>query len=193
MFSIKRIFLPDRERYEGVRPINIYFLRALYLLMFVGVGIETWGRLIGHEGPWDHTKAVAVAVWAAYPTLGLLGLLQPLRWLPIVIFMIFYKTIWIAFVAYPLWRGSPCRKPCTGNGRGLYLGAVSCRHRPVGICLAKDDPERLRGSAKEGFYRPAFCLHGQTITAHGTNRGRIAAGDEGVGRFSSLGPDRSRN
>lgn len=123
MFSIKRIFLPDRERYEGVRPINIYFLRALYLLMFVGVGIETWGRLIGHEGPWDHTKAVAVAVWAAYPTLGLLGLLQPLRWLPIVIFMIFYKTIWIAFVAYPLWRAGALAGNPAQEMAGVFIWA----------------------------------------------------------------------
>jgi hypothetical protein len=43
------------------------------------------------------------------------GLLRPLRWLPIVLFMIFYKTLWVIVVAYPLWRagtlaGSPAEE-----------------------------------------------------------------------------------
>src|SRR5258708_3634325 len=80
--------------------------------MFVGVAFEAWGTIINHQGPWDHTKAVAWCVWAAYPTLSIFGLIRPLRWLPIVIFMIFYKTLWVIVVAYPLWRagalaGSP--------------------------------------------------------------------------------------
>src|SRR5919206_1613558 len=101
MFSLKTLFTPNYARYEGVRPINIYLLRLLYFLMFVGVGIQTWQTIINHQGPWDHTKAVAYCVWAAYPTLSLFGLLRPLKWLPIVIFMIFYKTLWLIVVAYP--------------------------------------------------------------------------------------------
>ena len=112
MSVIKYIFTPNYLKYEGVRPLNIYLLRLLYALMFVGVAFEAWGTIINHQGPWDHTKAVAWCVWAAYPTLSIFGLMRPLRWLPIVIFMIFYKTLWVIVVAYPLWRvgalaGSP--------------------------------------------------------------------------------------
>ena len=115
MRIIKYIFTPNYEKYEGVRPINIYLLRVLYFLMFVGVGLQTWGTIINHQGPWDHTKAVAFCVWAAYPTLSIFGLLRPLQWLPIMIFMIFYKTLWVIAVAYPLWRagalaGSPAEE-----------------------------------------------------------------------------------
>lgn len=112
MNFVKYIFTPNHDKYEGVRPINIYLLRVLYLLMPLGAGSEAWIKLATHEGPWDHTKAVAWCVWAAYPTLSIFGLIKPLRWLPIVIFMIFYKTVWLFVVAYPLWRvgtlaGSP--------------------------------------------------------------------------------------
>lgn len=112
MRFIKYIFTPEYAKYEGVRPINVYLLRLLYFLMFVGVGLENWSTIINHQGPWDHTRAVAYCVWAAYATLSLLGMVNPLRWLPIVIFMIFYKTLWIFAVAYPLWKtnalaGSP--------------------------------------------------------------------------------------
>ncbi len=115
MSTIKHIFTPNYVKYEGVRPINIYLLRVLYFLMFVGVGLQNWSTIINHQGPWDHTKAVAFCVWAAYPTLSIFGLIRPLRWLPIVIFMIFYKSLWVIVVAYPLWRagalaGSPAEE-----------------------------------------------------------------------------------
>jgi len=112
MFSIKSIFKPDYERYEGVRPINIYLLRLLFLLVAVFVASDSWSAILKHEGQWDHVRAAAVCMWASYSVLSVFGLISPLRWLPIVMFEIFYKIIWLAIVAYPLWStnqlaGSP--------------------------------------------------------------------------------------
>lgn len=90
MKIIKYIFSPNHEKYEGVRPINVYLLRLFYFLMFIGVAIEAWQKL-ATETSWDHTRAVAWCVWAAYPTLAVFGLIKPLRWLPIFVFMIFYR------------------------------------------------------------------------------------------------------
>jgi len=114
MKIIKYILSPNHEKYEGVRPINVYLLRLFYFLMFIGVATEAWQKL-ATETSWDHTKAVAWCVWAAYPTLAVFGLIRPLRWLPIFVFMIFYKTVWLFVVAYPLWRagtlvGSPAEE-----------------------------------------------------------------------------------
>jgi hypothetical protein len=112
MFSIKVIFKPDYERYEGVRPINIYLLRLLFLLVVVFVASDSWLTILKHQGQWDHVKAAAVCMWAAYSVLSIFGLINPLKWLPIVMFEIFYKIIWLVIVAYPLWstnqlKGSP--------------------------------------------------------------------------------------
>lgn len=113
--SIKTIFTPDYARYEGVRPINIYALRLIYFLMLVFVGSDSWNSIITHQGPWDHVRAVAFCVWASYSTLSVLGLVHPLKMLPIMIFMIGYKLLWLVIVAYPLWRagalaGSPAEE-----------------------------------------------------------------------------------
>jgi hypothetical protein len=112
MLSIKAIVKPDYERYEGVRPINVYLLRLLFLLVVVFVGSDSWSAILKHQGQWDHVRAAAVCMWAAYATLSICGLINPLRWLPIVMFEIFYKIIWLLIVAYPLWStdrlaGSP--------------------------------------------------------------------------------------
>jgi hypothetical protein len=105
-FSPKTLFGPDYERYEGVYKINIYLLRLLYLLMIVYVASDSWTAIFTHVGPWDHVKAVAFCVWAAYSTLSILGLINPLKMLPIVLFEIFYKSIWLVIVAYPLWSAN---------------------------------------------------------------------------------------
>jgi hypothetical protein len=113
--SLASIFTPDHARYEGVRPINIYLLRLIYFLMAAFVAPNAWRALVTHEGPWNHFTALAFCVWAAYPTLAVLGLLHPLRMLPIMLFAIAYKALWLIVVAYPLWRagalaGSPAEE-----------------------------------------------------------------------------------
>jgi hypothetical protein len=115
MFSIKTLFTPDYVNYEGVRPINIYLLRLFYFLMVFFVASDSWTTIITHEGPWDRFRAMSICVWAAYSTLSVFGLIHPLKWLPIMIFMIFYKSLWLIVVAYPLWRanalaGSPAEE-----------------------------------------------------------------------------------
>jgi hypothetical protein len=112
MSSLTAVFKPDHERYEGVRPINIYLLRLLFLLVVIFVASDSWSTILRHEGPWDHVRAAATCMWAAYSVLAIFGLFHPLRWLPVVLFEIFYKVIWLVIVAYPLWStnqlaGSP--------------------------------------------------------------------------------------
>ena len=109
---IKRMFGPDYERYEGVYRVNIYLLRLLYFLMIIFVARDSWTAIMTHQGAWNHLEALAYSVWAAYTTLSILGLVNPLKMLPIILFEIFYKSIWLVIVAYPLWSahklvGSP--------------------------------------------------------------------------------------
>jgi hypothetical protein len=94
-------------KYDGVRPINIYLLRLLYILMFFALGKLTWTHILTHKGPWNPTDAVAWCVWTAFATLAGLGILRPLKMLPIILLEVFYKVLWLLLVAYPLWsRGT---------------------------------------------------------------------------------------
>lgn len=104
MNFIKYIFTPNYDKWEGVRPVNIYLLRLFYFLMAFFVATDSWKALLTNEGPWDRFRAMAFCVWAAYTTLGALGLIHPLKMLPIMVFMIFYKSLWLIVVAYPLWQ-----------------------------------------------------------------------------------------
>lgn len=96
-------FRSNPQRHEGVRPVQVWGLRLFYLLMLVLVAPQAWGVLLGHAGEWDPLHAVAWAVWATYPTLAVFALFQPLRWLPLMLFTLGYKTVFLAVVAVPLW------------------------------------------------------------------------------------------
>jgi hypothetical protein len=104
-FSPIAIFQRD-DRYEGVRRINIYLLRLLYILMFFVLGRDTWTHIITHQGSGDPKDAMVWCVWAAFATLAGLGIIRPLKMLPVLLLEIFYKVLWLSIVAYPLWSKS---------------------------------------------------------------------------------------
>ena len=99
-----RFLARDFERYEGVRPVQVWGLRMFYLLMVLFVATDAWGGLLRHQGPWDPGRAAAVWVWATYPTGAIFGLFRPLRWVPLMVFTIGYTTLWWIFVGWPLWQ-----------------------------------------------------------------------------------------
>ncbi len=118
-FSLKGGFQPD-GRYEGVRRINIYLLRLVFVLMFFVLGNDTWTHILTHHGPWDPTNAVAWCVWTAFATLAGLGIIRPLKMLPILLLEVFCKVLWLMIVAYPLWmKGALVGSPAEGITSGF--------------------------------------------------------------------------
>ena len=114
-FSPAAIFERD-ARYEGVRRINIYLLRLVFVLMFFVLGKDTWTHVLTHRGAWDPTNAVAWCVWTSFATLAGLGIFRPLKMLPILLLEILYKVMWLVVVAYPLWsQGTLAGSPAEGT------------------------------------------------------------------------------
>src|SRR5271154_1338102 len=106
IFSIKNIFKPDYEHWEGVPTINIYILRLMFFLMIVFLGKASWTHILTFKGSWNPDDAMAWCIWASYSVLAILGIIRPLKMLPIVILEIFYKVLWLIIVAYPLWKSN---------------------------------------------------------------------------------------
>ena len=119
--TLSRMFAPVFARYEGVRPINIYGLRLFYFLMAAFVATDAWTTLVLHRGDWNPTRVLMVCVWASYPTLALLGLMRPLRMLPLMMFTVMYKSLWLAVVAYPLWRAGTLAGSPAEEMTGVFL------------------------------------------------------------------------
>ena len=86
-----------------VSTFRLYLLRATYLLVFVGLGITIWPGIIHHAIVGDPTPLVASSLLGAVCVLAALGIRYPLQMLPLLLFELLWKSIWLIAVALPLW------------------------------------------------------------------------------------------
>jgi hypothetical protein len=76
---------------------------VIYILMFYVLGFDCWQYVLSHQGAWNSREAMVWSVWTAFAMLAGLGILNPLKMLPIILLEIFYKVMWLILAAYPLW------------------------------------------------------------------------------------------
>ena len=53
MNRIKYVFSPESEKYDGIRPINIYAMRFIYVLMASFLAFDVWSYIISYDQVWD--------------------------------------------------------------------------------------------------------------------------------------------
>jgi hypothetical protein len=87
----------------GVSVTRLHLLRAGYLLIGVGIALVKWPLLINHEQPWPLFEGVVTCMLVAMSLLAFLGLRYPLQMLPILLFELGWKFIWVGVVVAPLW------------------------------------------------------------------------------------------
>lgn len=87
-----------------VSLFRLHVLRAAYLFVFVGIALTIWPRLLSPPPQWPLMNGVVCSLLGAVSVLALLGLRHPLRMLPVLLFELTWKAIWLIAVALPLWR-----------------------------------------------------------------------------------------
>lgn len=88
---------------NGVSTIRLYVLRAGYLFIAIGLGLMIWPGIISAPADLSHGSGVIRALLGAVGLLAALGIRYPLRMLPLMIFELTWKTIWILAFGLPLW------------------------------------------------------------------------------------------
>jgi hypothetical protein len=86
-----------------VSPLRLNLLRCGYLLLVLGLGPLVWPDLLGPVGSMSLQRSVVVAMLCALSLLSLLGLAYPLRMLPLLLFEMTWKVIWLSAVALRLY------------------------------------------------------------------------------------------
>lgn len=88
-----------------VSTARLYALRAMYLLVVLGLGSVLWPGIVTPHQPWELMRGTVNCMLAAFSLLCLLGLRYPLQMLPLLIFELLWKVIWIVAFALPMWAG----------------------------------------------------------------------------------------
>jgi hypothetical protein len=81
---------------------RLYLLRLGYLVIAVGLAATKWPLIINHDGPWPLFEGVETCMLVALSLLWFLGLRYPIKMLPILLFEIGWKIIWLSVIAVPL-------------------------------------------------------------------------------------------
>ena len=95
----------SHEAMATVTEVSVFrlnLMRVGYLVLFVGVGYTEWPALIHHEG-WIYLRGVASSLLGALTLLAALGIRYPLQMLPVFLFELGWKAIWLLAIALPLW------------------------------------------------------------------------------------------
>jgi hypothetical protein len=85
-----------------VSVFRLYLLRATYLLLVVGLAFDQWPGLLNHPETWSLMRGVVCALLAAVSLLAILGLRYPLQMLPLLLFELVWKSIWLIAFALPM-------------------------------------------------------------------------------------------
>ena len=110
---------------NDVSTFRLYLMRGLYLLMCVGTGFTQLPGLIRHE-PWPLMFGVAVSLLVAMGALSAVGVRYPLQMLPLLLFELLWKTIWLLALALPLWRAHQMDAETLESVWACLLGIVLC-------------------------------------------------------------------
>jgi hypothetical protein len=81
--------------------LRVNLLRAGYALIVIGQGIKLALQLFDPSYSWELQRSVVVSMLAAMVLLSLLGLRHPLKMLPVLLFEIAWKAIWLLRIAVP--------------------------------------------------------------------------------------------
>lgn len=107
-----------------VSTLRLYLLRALYLLIGVGLALTIWPRFLAPAQNVSHMASVVRSVLTAVSFLSFLGLRYPLKMLPLLFFEFGWKLIWVLAFGLPQWRGGQLTAASGDTLFGCVMGLV---------------------------------------------------------------------
>lgn len=109
--------IPDSE----VTLTRLYVLRAMYLLLVVGLGAMIIPQILNHE---LITRGVIPSLLGAVWVLAFLGLRYPLQMLPLLMFEFVWKSIWMVAYGLPQWSADQLPPTFAEDSFNIGLGLI---------------------------------------------------------------------
>ncbi len=100
---------------------RLYLLRAMYLVLVIGGAVAFLPQLIGHE---PTARGVIPSMLGGLWVLACFGLRYPLEMLPILLFELAWKTIWLIDYGLPQWRAGVHTTQFTEDFKAIALGMI---------------------------------------------------------------------
>jgi len=95
--------MAPRAYVSEVSLFRLYTLRVFYLVIAAGLGVYIWPTVIHHTPELAIAKGTQFALLAGLGATAALGLRYPVQMLPVLLFELVWKAIYLIAFALPLW------------------------------------------------------------------------------------------
>lgn len=113
---------PHESAAEGeVSLVRLYVLRAMYLVLVIGLGGMIVPIILNHELT---SRGVIASLLGGLWALSFLGLRYPLAMLPLLMFELTWKAIWLIFYGLPQWSSGQRPPTFAEDFFAIGLGAI---------------------------------------------------------------------
>ena len=109
-----------------VSTLRLYVLRATYLFAAAGQFAVFWPGLLNHSAEWALRNGDASAMLCGMAPLMALGIRYPLKMLPILLFELTWKALWLVAIYLPLAQAGPVDAATRESRFAIVLGIVVC-------------------------------------------------------------------
>ncbi len=89
-----------------ISKLRSYLLRGMYLLISLGLALSIWPEIISPYQRLANEDSVIQSLLGALALLSALGIRYPLKMLPILLFELVWKLIWVLGFALPTWAST---------------------------------------------------------------------------------------
>jgi hypothetical protein len=93
----------SRATLPEISLFRLYALRAAYLLLAVGLGVVIWPVVIHHTNALALAKGPQLSLLAGLGAMAALGIRYPVQMLPLLLFEVVWKAVYLIAFALPLW------------------------------------------------------------------------------------------
>ena len=106
---------------DEVSLLRLYILRAMYLLLVVGLGAMIVPEILSHQ---LLDRGVIASLLGCVWLLALIGLRYPLQMLPLLVFEFGWKAIWMIFYGLPQWSAGQMPPTFADDFFNITFGVV---------------------------------------------------------------------
>ncbi|MCP1289216.1 MULTISPECIES: hypothetical protein [unclassified Chromobacterium] len=145
----------EKDKMQDISLFRLNCLRGLYLFIAVGFGVSLLPNILSPHTPAVPTRAVVDHMLLAFWLLTLFGVRYPLQMLPVLLWEMIWKTLWVVLVAIPQWRSGRI-EPFTEANLGwiplliVFYAVVPWRYVYANYLLKPSEPWRKKTSAPRG-------------------------------------------
>ena len=116
--------LTSRATILEVSLFRLYTLRAAYFVMAAGLGVYIWPAVIHHTNEFAAAQGVRIALLAGLGATAALGLRYPVQMLPVLLFELIWKTIYLTAFALPLWSAHEINAATAEDIKAVLMAVV---------------------------------------------------------------------